>query len=160
MTYDECNEALSENIDESIQNALELRRLLEEEREALERKDTMSLSDTAVQKRQCCNKLDELDKARSDISKSRGFGVNPGEIAKLAARCDDSTLLTQSWNRFLQVARECSDMNSGNGAIIRVRQKQINGAINLLRAGSTDTDTYGPNGESHEDSRTRSLAQA
>ncbi|MDH3440595.1 MAG: flagellar protein FlgN [Gammaproteobacteria bacterium] len=160
MTFDKCNEALRENIDESIQNALELRRLLQEEREALERKDTLSLSDTAIQKRRCCNRLEELDKARTDISKSSGFGVNPGEIAKLAARCDDSALLTQSWDRFLQVAHECSDMNSGNGAIIRVRQKQIKGAINLLRDGSTDTDTYGPNGESREESRTRPLAQA
>lgn len=160
MSFDECNEALRQNIDESIQNALELRRLLEAERAALESKDTMSLSDTAVQKQLCVNALDELDKARSAISKSRDFGVNPGEIAKLIASCDDSDLLTQSWDRFLRIARECSDMNSGNGAIIRVRQQQIKGAISLFRDGSGETETYGPNGQSHEDSRTRPLAQA
>lgn len=160
MDIEECNEALRENIQESIQNALELRRLLEEERDALERKDTISLSDTAVQKQLCVNELEALDKARTRISKSCGFGVNPDEIAKLAARCNDSELLIQSWDHFLQVAQECSDMNSGNGAIIRVRQQQIKGAINLLRDGSTETDTYGPNGQSREDSHTRSLAEA
>lgn len=160
MSFDECNEALRQNIDECIQNALELRRLLDEERDALERKDTLSLSDTAEQKQLCVTRLDELDKARSEISKSCGFGIAPGDIATLAANCDDSDLLTQAWDRFLQIAHECSDMNSGNGAIIRVRQQQIKGVISLLRDGRAETDTYGPNGQSHEDSRTRPLGQA
>lgn len=160
MNFEECNEALRENIYESIQNALELRDLLNEERDALERKDTMSLSDTAVRKRLCVNNLEDLDKARSELSKSCGFGINPSEITKLAAHCDDTGLLTQSWSHFIEVAHECSDMNSGNGAIIRVRQKQIKGAINLLRDGSSESDTYGANGQSNEDSRTRSLAEA
>lgn len=160
MTLDECNEALRENFCESMQNALELRNLLNDERDALEQKDTLSLSDTAVHKKMCVNKLEELDKTRSSISKSFGFGINPGEITKLAAHCDEGTSLTQSWNQFLEVAHECSDMNSGNGAIIRVRQKQIQGVIHLLRDGTPETETYGPNGQSNEDSRTRPLAEA
>lgn len=160
MTLDDCNEALRQNFYESIQNALELRDLLQEERDALERKDTMSLSDTAVRKKVCVSKLEDLDKARNTVSKSFGFGINPSEISKLAEHCDEGHLLSESWEHFLEVAHECSDMNSGNGAIIRVRQKQIKGAINLIRDGSAETDTYGPDGQNDEDQRTRSLAEA
>lgn len=160
MTPDECNDALRENIDESVQCALELRDLLTDERTALERQDTMSLSDTAVQKSRCVNSLEQLDRARLELSKTCGFGISPNEIAKLTESCDESGLLPRTWSQFLEVAHECDAMNSGNGAIIRVRQKQINSALNLLRDGTAESDTYGPSGHSSEDSRTRSLAEA
>ena len=160
MTLDECNEALKDNFNESIQIALELRNLLKEERAALERKDTLSLSETAVRKKVCVTGLEDLDTSRNAISKAFGFGINPDEISKLAAHCDEGQLLSQCWSDFIELAQACSDMNSGNGAIIRVRQQQINGAINLLRDGNAETDTYGPNGQSGEELRTRPLAEA
>lgn len=160
MTHDECNDALRQNLSESIRHVSELRDLLKTERDALESKDAAALADTADRKQQFVNELDLLDRARIALSKSLGFGINPEEIAKLAAHCDTNSELAQSWQRFLALAEECSGMNSGNGAIIRVRQQQIQGAIHLLRDGTTETDTYGPNGQSNEDSRTRPLAEA
>ena len=160
MTPDECNEALKANLDESIQQALDLRKLLDQEREALARQDTLSLSETAVRKRRCISKLEDLDKSRTDISTARGFGKSPDDIASLVGDCDDAPMLSDSWQRFLDVARECSEINAGNGAIIHVRQEQIKGAISLLRAGNTDSSTYGPNGRERDDSQTRSLAEA
>lgn len=160
MTRDECNEALRENLSESIDHAIDLRTLLTEEREALERKDTMSLTDTAARKQLCINKLEELEKSRAEMSEACGFGKKPNDIARLAGNYGPDDLLTQSWDRFLDIARECSEVNSGNGAIIRVRQDQIKSAISLLRDGSTDAGTYGPDGRDGEDHRSRPLAEA
>ena len=160
MTPDECNDALKENLSESLRHASDLRSLLSDEREALSQTDPDALSDTAVQKRICIEKLEALQQSRVEMSAACGYGRQPADIAELVRHCDRDDVLSRSWTQFLDIARECSDMNSSNGAIIRVRQAQIKSAISLLRDGSTDADTYGPNGRDGDDSRSRSLAEA
>ena len=160
MTLDQCNEALKDNVSESISNALDLRAILGEERDALERKDTDSLSDTAIRKRLLISKLEELDNARARVSESLGYGANPDDISLLAAQCDSGDLLLESWQRFLDVALECRQMNACNGAVIRTRQEQIRVAIRLLRDGTTESDMYGPDGQNRGDNGNRVLAEA
>lgn len=160
MTPEECKVALEANLDASMSRALDLKSILDQEREALERNDTMSLRDTAVRKQLCVNELGELDADRTELSKACGFGSTPNAVPQLAGWCDDGDAITASWAEFLDVARECSDMNSGNGAVIRVRQSQIQNAISVLRNGTTDTNTYGPTGQNSGKLGTRSLAEA
>lgn len=160
MTPDECNEALKANLHESQQQALALRGLLDEERDALAANDTESLSVSADRKRRCVGTLENLNKARLEMSDACGFGKSPEAVFRLITVCADEPSLSESWQEFLDVIRECSEANAGNGAIIHVRQEQIKGALNLLRAEHTDGSTYGPNGRERDDSRTRSLAEA
>ena len=160
MTPEECNDALRANLSESLRHASDLRSLLCDEREALTQTDTDALSDTAMQKQICIEQLEALQRSRAQLSEACGYGSQPADIAEWVRQCDHDDVLSQSWTQFLEIARECSDMNSSNGAIIRVRQAQIKSAISLLRDGSTDADTYGPNGRDGDDHRSRSLAEA
>ena len=160
MNPAECKATLEKNLAESMSEALDLKEILGEEREALERNDTMSLGDTAIRKQLCVNKIDELDTDREELSKVCGFGSTPNAVPQLAQWCDDGDSISETWTGFLDVAQACSDLNSGNGAIIRVRQSHIQGAINLLRGGTQEANTYGPTGRDSKELGTRSLAEA
>ena len=144
---EDCKAALEVNIDESLNQAIDLQEVLDEERAALERRDTNSLNDTAVRKRMCICRMEELAEERAKISQSCGFEADTLSMSEMASWCDDSPATTESWMNFLDVAKQCSETNSANGAIIHVRRIQINNALALLRGDMANGDTYGPAGE-------------
>lgn len=160
MTPAECKHAFQENIAESIHYALDLKNILDNERTALEHKDTSALNDAAISKKICVNKLDELDRNRGEIGKECGFPGNAESTSELIEWCDTRHEITTSWSQFLDIAETCSDLNAGNGAVIRVRQAQVNNALGILREGTTDVNTYGPTGQNGGELKTRSLAEA
>ncbi len=160
MTPTECKSVLEDNLSESVHFALDLQHVLDEERDALERRDTDSLTDTAVRKQKCVNKLDELDGKRKVICRTCGFDDSIDGVPQLVEWCDDQKTVLASWEQFLDVAETCSLKNSGNGAIIRVRQAQIKDAIGLLRNGTKKSNTYGPHGQDDDGPNARSLAEA
>lgn len=160
MTPAECKNALEGNLAESIQSAIDLDALLDQERQALERQDTTELNDVAMQKRLNVIRLDELDKIRKELCVKCGVDDSIDSVHKLLDGCDENGAILSSWERFLDALDGCSDKNSSNGAIIRVRQTQVNDAIGLLRNGTTDTPTYGPKGYSTDRNNARALAEA
>ena len=160
MTPNECKTVLEDNLSESVHFALDLKHVLDEERDALERRDTISLTDTAVRKELCVNKLDALNSKRKQICKACGFDDSVDSVPRLVEWCDDQKHILASWQKFLDVAESCSLKNSGNGAIIRVRQTQVKDAIGLLRNGTTESNTYGPTGQDDNGPTVRSLAEA
>jgi flagellar biosynthesis/type III secretory pathway chaperone len=160
MSPRECRAALEINLDESLNDVLELRRILNEERTALERKDSISLHDLADRKGTCIGKMEGLEARRASISKSCGFGTGPAAMTGLTAWCDDSGAIDRSWMEFMDVTRSCSDLNAANGAIIHVRRSQIDDALAILRGGMANGDTYGPAGERAGVLENRALAEA
>lgn len=160
MTPAECKNVFQENIAESIHCALDLKNILDDERAALEQKDTTALNDAAISKKICVNKLDELDRNRGKIGKECGFPGNAESTPELIEWCDDQQEIKTSWSQFLDIAETCSSLNAGNGAVIRVRQAQVNNALGILRDGTNDVNTYGPTGQNGGEAKTRSLAEA
>ncbi len=165
MTPAECKIALQDNLNDSLHPALRLQQLLAEERQALKQGDAESLHEIATHKQACVNKLSALDIAREEICRNSEFVDNSESIADLIKWCDDalsdaSQDMSQTWLQFLEIAAACSGMNAANGAIIRVRQTQINAALSLLRDGTIDVKTYGPTGHNISDLGSRSLAEA
>jgi flagella synthesis protein FlgN len=160
MAPAECRNTFQENVTESIHYALELKDILDHERSALEQKDTTALNEAAISKQVCVNKLDDLDKDRGRIATECGFPGNGESTPELIEWCDDQHEIAASWSRFLDIAETCSNLNAGNGAVIRVRQAQVNNALGILRDGTTDVNTYGPTGQNGGELKTRSLAEA
>ncbi|MGI9262412.1 MAG: flagella synthesis protein FlgN [Woeseiaceae bacterium] len=160
MTPAQCKSAFQDNLTESIHHALDLKTILDDERAALEQKDTTALNDVAISKKLCVTKLDDLDSNRRKIGKECGFPENIESPSELIRWCDDQGEVETSWSQFLEVAETCSNLNAENGAIIRVRQGQVNNALLILRDGTTDVNTYGPTGQNGGELKTRSLAEA
>ncbi len=160
MTAAQCKSALQQNLTESIHQALNLKQILEDERTALELQDTTALDDAAISKRHSVGKLDDLDRNRRKIAVECGVVESAESPSELISWCDQQDEIATLWSQFMGIAETCRNLNAENGAIIRVRQGQVNNALQILRDGTTDVNTYGPTGRNGGELKTRSLAEA
>lgn len=135
--------ALERNIDDSIEAALALEQHLQAERLALESRDAEALGIAAGQKQERVKALELLERERS-------AAVTAGHAAPEP----------RHWLRFLSIIRRCNDMNTTNGAIIRLRREQVSAALKVVSASPDDAygHTYGAGGTEAASRSGRSLA--
>ena len=145
---------------ESVYQALGLKEALQEERKALEAEDADALLSIVDTKNACAERLQALDTRRSALCEEWGFAPGPHQMTELIEWCDDQQLVSSRWEQLMVIAAEGSALNMTNGAIIRVRQQQIESSLSVLRGVTPGSDTYGRNGEEHGDFSQRSLAEA
>ncbi|MEX2257915.1 MAG: flagellar protein FlgN [Woeseia sp.] len=122
--------------DDSIGQAHSLEQALQNERYALETRDTPALGATAEAKREIVARLEALESqwqsAMADLP-----GVSP-------AGDDGSHDDDPRRQQFMTVVARCKDLNQTNGAIIRLRRQQLKDTLRIV-SGST-TETYDPSG--------------
>ncbi len=157
---DDTRDRIVEILSESVRCALGLKETLAEEREALERRDTVSLNSAAVSKTALIRQLAKLNEARSEVSEQAGFGSSTGKMAALADWCDDDSLVTNCWQHFREIASECDLLNKTNGAIIHLRRQQILEGLSVLRGDQRDANTYAPAGTATNGMAGRALTEA
>ncbi len=145
---------------ESVDCALGLKETLVAERDALERRDTISLNTAAVSKAALIRKLAGLNESRGKISEQAGFGRGTETMEDLAAWCDEDSLVSNCWRRFREIASECDLLNKTNGAIILLRRQQILDGLSLLRGNQNSTSTYTPTGAAVNSFAGRELTEA
>ena len=149
-----------EILGESVRCALGLKETLVEEREALERRDTLSLNSAAISKTTLISKLATLNQARGEVSERAGFGIGTEKMEALAEWCDDDLLVSNCWQHFREIAGECDALNKTNGAIIHVRRQHVLDGLSLLRGKSRDSSTYTSTGSATNGVAGRSLTEA
>ncbi len=145
---------------ESVYQALGLKEALQEERKALEAEDADALQAIVETKNTCAERLQALDAKRSALCEEWDFTPGPHQMTELIEWCDDQQLISSRWEQLMVIAAEGSALNMTNGAIIRVRQQQIESSLSVLRGVTPGSDTYGRNGEEQGDFSQRSLAEA
>ena len=121
----EARISLARIMDESLEGANELLGILQDERQALENRDTEALGVAAERKQKCVGRLEALDTKRRTAAES----LQP---------------VAEGWQRFLSVISRCNELNATNGAIIRLRRQRIAAAVRLIGGGAAET--YGPSG--------------
>lgn len=143
----------------SLEQAAELKAVLEAERDALAAADADALQEAAVQKRCSVQALETLEATRAQIARQAGFDTAPQSMADIA-RCLPGSAVSDAWDRYLFIANECSELNARNGAVINMRRSQIHQTLSLLRHGRTESGTYGPLGQAPDTLGSRSLTEA
>jgi len=149
-----------EIIGDSIFYALGLKESLQEERKALEAQDMDALQAAADGKSACVENLQALDARRIDLCEKSGFAGVVEQMQELIDWCDEDDAINSRWAHLMVIAAESSALNMTNGAIIRLRQKQFESSLSVLRGVKPGTDTYGRNGSASGHSDRNSLAQA
>lgn len=147
-------------IDEYSVSAQKLEALLTEEFEALGARNVNSLQRLAGEKLTCVETMDRLENERQSIAVSAGFGTASDAMPDLLEWCDEESSLSRRWSALLEIAARCEQQNRCNGAISRVRQEQVRGALATLGGASNATPVYGPAGKESGGSSRRELAQA
>lgn len=136
---------LKEILSNGMEYVQDLKAVLVEEREALERRDTKLLEEAAKSKQTLAKNLAMFDFFRADI--------------KTFAE-DESGSILDCWSQFQTVARDCDELNRTNGAIIRSRHEQVLAGLSLLQGRENDANTYTSTGSSAGSSGRRTLTEA
>ncbi len=147
-------------IGESVVQAEALKQALQDERVALEQRDTEALHAIVNRKNRCARKLTLLDEKIGGFCNDWGFSDGPDSVQRLLAWCDEHNELGQCWQTLMQTAVEGNALNLTNGAIIRLRQQHTESSLALLRGIATGPDTYGNKGEESGDFGRRTIAEA
>lgn len=160
ITPDEARARIVDVIGDSVYQALGLKEALEDERRALEAQDIDALNAIVDSKTSCVQELQRLDHQRADLCRQWGFEDGPHQMTALIEWCDEDQLISSRWEQLMVIAAEGSALNMTNGAIIRLRQQQIDASLSVLRGGSPGADTYNRQGGDAGDHQSRSLAEA
>lgn len=145
---------------DTVLQALGLKAILEDERNALEKQDVEAIEATIQSKSECVEQLQILDRKRERLCKSWGFESGPEQMQQCMDWCDDADAINSRWQHLLVIAAEGSALNMTNGAIIRVRQQHFESSLSVLRGVTPGSDTYGRSGAEASDFSSRSIAEA
>lgn len=147
-------------LNDMVYRALSLKEALAEEHQALQDEDMEALAQAVDLKATCVDALKELDERRDALCRSWNFPSGSLQMQGVIEWCDQDGLIGGHWDHLLLIAAESSAMNLTNGSIIRVRQKQFEASLAVLRGADSQTGTYGRQGETTGDLGQQTLAQA
>jgi len=136
-----------------------LKEVLNDERTALEDQDTDALNTAAQHKQSFLTQLETLETERREICQTSGFGTAADAMDELLNWCDAELVIRGNWDHFVDIAKECSELNFSNGAIINVRRQQISGALAVIRGDSQNQETYSRSGRDTSSTGQRVLAE-
>lgn len=122
----------------------ELRAVLDAEREALDRHDSIALDAATSAKARLLQKLEALDVERRQL----------GDLAHARAP-------STAWQQICRQLEDCRRINETNGSIVAQQLSSVRRALGVLRgAGEGPPDLYGPGGYTHENPAPRPLSRA
>ena len=159
LAKDVCGR-IAELIDSAVNYTLGLQDILEQELHALRTQDRPGLEQAMTEKSNRVEKLRQIDAERSNLCAAQGIEPGADQMSKLIDVCGDDSAIAQSWDRLMQLAFDCNALNMKIGAIIRLRQQQIDDGIAFLRGDTTPNATYQVSGESPRAGTMRSIAEA
>ena len=146
LTPDRCRAKLRHVLDRSLECSKRLEALLQDERAALQTQNAGELEAVTASKLDCVRNLDQLENERRSLGNNAGFEAGESGMQALLGWCDDGSRLEGSWRELLEIANRCSLLNQSNGAIGRVRQEHVRGALAVLSGGNHDDAVYDATG--------------
>lgn len=155
----DAREKLERIVNDSLEQAEKLQSALRDERMALGANDAAALAVAAEAKVDPVHELSVLEDRRSAASRQAGFDEEPTAMHAVIDWCDDAGALSHGWNRLIELARDCEQRNSTNGAIVRARRQQIMAGLAILAGSEFGPDTYQPSGIEDNPRGGRALAQ-
>lgn len=124
--------------------ATELRAVLDAEREALDRLDSIALDAATSAKSRLLQRLEALDAERRQL----------GDLAHAQAP-------SAIWQQICRQLEACRRINETNGSIVAQQLASVRRALGVLRgAGEGPPDLYGPGGRTHSSPAPRPLSRA
>lgn len=123
----------------------ELRAVLDAEREALDRRDSIALDAATAAKARLLQRLESLDAERRQLA-----GVAPAPDA-----------VVEVWRHICRQLDGCRRLNEANGSIVSRQLSHVRRALGILRgSGEAPPMLYGPAGEARAPNVRHSLSKA
>lgn len=110
---------------------------LQQEREALGRRDAAGLERASRRKQAVLQVADRLERRRLELAP---------DLASMEALATTPDIATR-WEQLLDLTRSCREQNEVNGRMIRRQQRRVEATLQLMRGRSDAPAVYGPDGE-------------
>jgi flagellar biosynthesis protein FlgN len=137
----------------------ELEQILRRESEVVRGDDSLAIENIGGSRQHCVDNLSRLDAERTATCRMLSFGEGRTGFEKLLAWCDLDRQLRARWQRNLEVARRCKELNDRNGAVVALKLGQVQQLLATLRGGSVEP-VYGRQGARFDGFARRELGQA
>jgi flagellar biosynthesis/type III secretory pathway chaperone len=138
----------------------ELEQVLKRESDVVRGDDPGAIERIGSARHQCVSALTRLDAERMDACRMLSYPASRDGFERLLGWCDPGHELRAHWQRNLQVARRCKELNDRNGAVVALKLGQVRQLLSTLRSGSNGPATYGRQGARFEGFGHRELGQA
>jgi flagella synthesis protein FlgN len=138
----------------------ELEQVLVREAAVVRGDDPAAIEQIGGSRHECVAALSRLDAERMDACRMLSHPANRDGFERLLAWCDPARQLHSHWQRNLQVARRCKDLNDRNGAVVALKLGQVRQLLATLRGNDAAPGTYGRQGARFEGFGHRELGQA
>jgi len=155
----EIRQHLERVLDDEARLLTELEQILARESQVVRSDDSSAIENIGGARQACVDALSRLDKERTAASRMLSFGDGRPGFEKLLAWCDPARTLHGRWQRNLQLAGRCKDLNDRNGAVVALKLSQVQQLLATLRGGTVEP-AYGRRGARFDGVGRRELGQA
>lgn len=131
--------------------------LLEREHELLRASPSETLSKLQAEKREL------LKRVENSAIQHRQFLIQQGLSADRNGTetfIQDHAPLQAQWKTYLVLLEKCQKQNEINGGAVKLNQRHVNQALNILLGMGNSQKTYGPSGEARPTNTSKSLGKA
>ncbi|MEO1580420.1 MAG: flagellar protein FlgN [Pseudomonadota bacterium] len=148
-------------LNETQRAAERLLNALYDERNALRDDDSDALSSCVSRKKMHLDALEKLGHSRQAMLAADDVEDTMQGMTSYVRRNDRDGALEAVWSKVIALLSECREANNGNGIIIASQQKQKQEALRVMRGqdGTSDTETYNPDGKADTTGQYRALAE-
>lgn len=158
----DCQRELADLLSEEEICLTRLGESLEQERTALEARQSEALEQAVMKKQQMLEQTARLHQRRAALLQQYGFSNDEAGLQSCVAQCNPnlSRELEPLWQDLRARMEQCRDQNLVNGQILELNMRCIRQTLSILRDGSQPLELYGPEGTTSGQEPSTSLARA
>jgi len=134
--------------------------ILTQEHDSLLAADIDAIERITAAKNQALETQANATLERQNFTAQHTFDRSNEGLLQFIATCENSNSLLAAFDHLTSLAQQCSDINNSNGHLIRQRQMQTRGALNIIRQTEVSAPTYSGQGDTSDVPATRSLGEA
>jgi flagellar biosynthesis/type III secretory pathway chaperone len=135
----------------------QLKQLLAAEQKAITARDIPAFEEIIDKKRLVLERLAEYGKERIFLLESNGIKHGPESMDDCIKSCHDDGSLSDLWQQLLSMAVDCRDHNRQNHQLVELCSAHTRKALCLLRGETMEQNVYGPDGDTSDSHKNRSL---
>lgn len=131
-------------IDNDVCNTAELKAILEQEKQALEKRDSDALQQILGRKQQVLGLLEQNNEARIKVLQAVGLSQNTQGWQQLIAHCK----LEEPWRTLEENLKRCQELNAVNELVVIRSKQSVGHVLNILRGTLGQPNLYNESGVS------------
>lgn len=140
---------------QEIDCAERIGKVLNEERQALGGRDPEALERVTVAKQTLLKEMEQRVAAHEGFLSARRLPPGKAGTEQFLADLPQDSELPALWQRLQESAAQCRDENRVNGSIVALSRVRVQRALELLHGKPDNAKTYGREGETHASARSQ-----